>query len=339
VRLLRYHPKIPVSMSTRRLASRAPAAALPTIDPTRGVRPFLKWAGGKRQLLPRLHPFIPPTFASYVEPFVGSGALFFDLCSRRLLDDREVILADTNRDLIGTYGAIAADVDCVIRELTMLADGHAERRSLHYYDVRDRRFNPERRRLPDSVGSGSATYPPALAAMFIYLNRTGYNGLYRLNSAGEFNVPAGRYDKPRICDADNLRAVGRALRAPGVHLRQDAFDDTLQACAPGDFVYLDPPYAPLTTTANFTSYTASRFSELDQRRLQQAVIQLSRRGCAVLLSNSTAPAVSALYESDAGAKAAGLRAYRVPARRAINSNAAGRGAVEEYVITNVRLGA
>jgi DNA adenine methylase len=315
----------------------ASGAAFPAAEPIKPVRPFLKWAGGKRQLLTQLRPFIPHAFARYVEPFLGSGALFFDLCSRGLLEERDVILADTNRDLIGTYGAVAADVESVIRELGSLADGHAAGRERHYYDVRDRRFNPERRHVRGNATGPASTYPASLAAMFVYLNRTGYNGLYRLNANGDFNVPAGRYAKPRVCDAENLRAVARELRRRRVQLRHGAFDATLAVCKAGDFVYLDPPYAPVSATANFTSYTADRFSDSDQRLLQNFVIELSNRCCLVVLSNSTAPTVTALYESDPAAKRAGLRVYRVPARRAINSDAAGRGRVEEYVITNVRL--
>jgi DNA adenine methylase len=324
-------------VNTRESAS-ASDVLFPAAEPIRPVRPFLKWAGGKRQLLAQLRPFIPHAFARYVEPFLGSGALFFDLCSRGLLDGRDVILADTNRDLIGTYAAVASDVESVIRELQVLADGHAAGGERHYYDVRDRRFNPERRYLRGTAGGPASAYPASLAAMFVYLNRTGYNGLYRLNAKSDFNVPAGRYVNPRVCDAENLRAVAVQLDQRKVQLRHGAFDATLAVCTAGDFVYLDPPYAPLSATANFTSYTADRFSDRDQRLLQDRVIELSRRGCLVVLSNSTAPTVTALYEGDPAATRAGLRAYRVPARRAINSDAAGRGRVEEYVITNVRLG-
>jgi DNA adenine methylase len=323
-------------MSTPESAS-APHAAFPAAERITPVRPFLKWAGGKRQLLTQLHRFIPRAFAAYVEPFLGSGALFFDLCSRGLLENTDVILADTNRDLIGTYAAVAADVESVIRELQVLADGHAAGRERHYYDVRDRRFNPERRHMREIASGPPSAYPASLAAMFVYLNRTGYNGLYRLNAKGDFNVPAGRYAKPRVCDAGNLRAVARELRQRNVQLRHGAYDATLAVCKAGDFAYLDPPYAPLSATANFTSYTAYRFSDSDQRLLQNRVIELSQRGCLVVLSNSTAATVTALYKGDPAAKRAGLQVYRIRARRAINAVAAGRGHVDEYVITNVPL--
>ena len=174
-----------------------------------------------------------------------------------------------------------------------------------------------------------------LAAMFIYLNRTGFNGLFRLNSRSEFNVPAGRYANPRICDAENLRAVAAIIGAPGVNIRYGGFELALEHAQRHDLLYFDPPYAPVSDTANFTGYTASRFSNEDQRRLQQAVIELAGRGCHVIVSNSTAPIIGELYETNRTARRAGLRAHRVPARRAINSKATRRGDVAEYIISNV----
>jgi DNA adenine methylase len=172
--------------------------------------------------------------------------------------------------------------------------------------------------------------------MLIYLNRTGYNGLYRLNARGEFNVPAGRYAAPRICDADNLRQVAAAFGRARLRLQVGAFDRVLRGARLGDFIYIDPPYAPLSATARFTSYTAGGFGPEDQVRLRDLVIELARRGCQVLLSNSTAPEIRELYVDDRRARAAGLRAHEVPARRAINSRASGRGPVMEYLIANIR---
>ena len=200
--------------------------------------------------------------------------------------------------------------------------------------MRDKRFNPARRRIFNGGGPDSSRYTPSLAAMLIYLNRTGFNGLFRLNSQGGFNVPIGRYKNPRICDADNLRAVAKALGTK-VTLEHDNFEKVLTYARRGDFVYVDPPYAPLTRTALFTSYTAAGFSLEDQKHLQQVVIQLASRGCWVLLSNSTAPDITRLYDGNPQAVAVGLRAHKVPARRAINSDAAKRGKVLEYLITNI----
>ena len=169
--------------------------------------------------------------------------------------------------------------------------------------------------------------------MFIYLNRTGYNGLFRLNADGEFNVPAGRYAKPRICDEPNIRRAARAFALSGV--TPSAPVRRCDAPRARDFVYFDPPYAPLSKTARFTNYTAEGFDAGDQERLRSVVITLSQRGCHVVMSNSTAPEIARLYESKE-VQASGLRCYRIPARRAINSNAKGRGVVDEYVITNGR---
>ncbi|MEW5982735.1 MAG: Dam family site-specific DNA-(adenine-N6)-methyltransferase [Acidobacteriota bacterium] len=300
--------------------------------------PFLKWAGGKRQLLPELRRYYPREFRGYVEPFVGSGAVYFDLYAMDRLRGRRVVLMDDNADLVGCYLTVRDHPAAVIRHLTTLA---AERRlgpSEHYYNVRDRRFNPTRAALRKNGGIDPAAYTPRLAAMLIYLNRTGFNGLFRLNADGLFNVPAGRYANPTICDAEKLRAVAHALAERRTQIRRGWFEQVPARARPGDFVYLDPPYAPLSTTSRFTSYTAGQFSSEDQIRLQAVVIELARRGCHVLLSNSVAPEVRGLYDENDAARAAGLRAYRVNARRAINSKASQRGPIEEYIVTNIDAG-
>jgi DNA adenine methylase len=299
-----------------------------------GVRPVLKWAGGKRQLLPSLRPYYPKTFARYVEPFVGSGAVFLDLVNSGRTKGHEVRLSDINADIIGCYRAIRDTVEDVIGALWALDAGHRARPREHFYEVRDERFNPARR----AVHAGShpeAAYSPELAAMLIYLNRTGYNGLFRLNAQGEFNVPAGRYGSVRICDPDNLRGLAAALGEPGISIQVETFDRALASTGPEDFVYLDPPYAPISRSANFTSYTSTGFGLEQQALLQRQVIELVGRGAYVLLSNSCAPDISALYEENAAARHAGLRTCTVEARRAINSRASSRGPVLEYLITNV----
>lgn len=299
------------------------------------ARPLLKWAGGKRQLLPALRRFYPPDFNQYCEPFFGSGAVFFDLHARGALDGREIVLSDDNADLIACYHAVRDVTEEVIGELSRLASGHARDGARHYYEVRNKRFNPQRAALA-SAPAGAFRYTAALAAMFIYLNRTGYNGLFRLNSDGEFNVPAGSYLNPRICDEENVRRVAKALARPGVTINRARFEQSLERAGAGDFLYLDPPYAPLSKTARFTSYTAEGFDAADQERLRDAVVSLAKRGCHVVMSNSTAPEIAALYEDSKEVAGAGLRCHRLPARRAINSNGKRRGIVEEYVITNVR---
>jgi DNA adenine methylase len=297
------------------------------------VRPLLKWVGGKRQLLPSLRQFYPSQFSAYIEPFFGSGAVFFDLWEQGRLEGHQAILIDSNPDLIGCYQAVRDTPGLVAEELERLARGHARGGRAHYYKVRDTRFNPLRAGLRSA--EGRIAYTPALAAMLIYLNRTGFNGLFRVNASGAFNVPAGRYARPRIADRARLEQVAHALAAPGVELLWGSFMQAAGAAAAGDFLYIDPPYAPLSTTASFTAYTSPRFGPEQQRELQNMAIDLAKRQCHVLLSNSTAPAIADLYDGNVHTQRAGLRALRVPARRAINSNPSRRGPVDEYVITNI----
>lgn len=301
----------------------------------RGLRPFLKWVGGKRQLLPVLRRFYPSDFARYFEPFVGSGAVFFDLLSRGRLEGRGVTLSDDNPDLIGCYLRVADSFDRVTAELERLAAGHAAGAREHYLRVRDERFNPLRAAWRQA-GADVDRYPSELAGMLIYLNRTGYNGLFRVNASDLYNVPPGRYDNPTILDRPLLTMASRALSAGNVTIRRAPFDRVMEEARQGDFVYFDPPYAPLSATANFRGYTGRSFSEVDQQRLQQVMIELARRGVKVVLSNSTAPDVTALYEGHPEAQTAGLRTWQFPARRAVNSRADRRGTVQELVVSNVQ---
>lgn len=305
--------------------------ALPDREPwiaERGsVRPLLKWAGGKRQLLHHIREFYPRRFARYIEPFFGSGAVFFDLCAGGCLAGRRARLADANPDLIGCYTMLRDRTEDVIAALERLAAQHREGGDTFFYEVRDRRFNPAR-------AAAHGAYTPELAAMLVYLNRTGFNGLFRLNRRGEFNVPVGRYTNPRICDAAHLRRVAAALSHDGVTIEQKSFERSVAYAHAGDFVYCDPPYAPLSPTANFASYTAGGFGADDHERLHDVVIAAAMRGAFVVLSNSSAPAIVALYTS-AAARRAGFTVERVAARRAINSRGTLRGAVDELIIANV----
>lgn len=296
------------------------------------ARPLLKWAGGKRQLLPALRTFYPESFGRYFEPFVGSGAVYFDLYASGRLAGAGATLTDCNADLIGCYQVVRDRTLDVQRALARLARAHARDGAAHFYLVRER-FNRARARL--AAGDVVSGYTPALAAMLIYLNRTGFNGLFRLNAAGQFNVPAGRYVRPRICDPVHLAGVAEALGAPGVSLRLSPFESAVAAAGAGDLVYFDPPYAPVSATARFTSYTARPFTLDDHARLRDCAVALARRGCAVMVSNSSAPSMAALYEGDPCAAAAGLRVFRIPARRAINSRGAARGPVTEFLLTNL----
>ena len=292
-------------------------------------RPLLKWAGGKRQLLPVFRRFYPREFGAYFEPFVGSGAVFFDLHAAERLDGRRVVLTDSNDDLVGCYRAVRDDPAGVVAALEPLAAGHDAGGPDHYYVVRES-FNRLRRELPPK-----ASYTPALAAMLIYLNRTGFNGLFRLNGDGGFNVPAGRYLRPRILEPDHIYAISRILARRRVSISRARFDAVLGKARGGDFLYFDPPYAPLSPTARFTAYTMQPFTLGDHRRLVDVVAELARRGCHVMVSNSSAPEIAALYEGDPGVAAAGLRVHRLPARRAINSRGAARGVVTELLLTNL----
>ena len=283
-------------------------------------------------MLPVFRRFYPERLAGYREPFVGSGAVFFDLLQRGALEDVPVALADGNADLIGCYLAVRNAPGDVVAALARLDRRHAREGDACYYAVRER-FNAARRAAPPAQRAKS--YTPDLAAMLIYLNHTGFNGLFRLNAGGAFNVPAGRYVNPRICNPELVHAVGAALSRDGVTLRHCGFDRAIADARAGEFLYFDPPYAPLSVTSAFGAYTAARFSIDDQRRLCDGVVDLARHGCHVMLSNSSAAAIVSQYRAAARAHGSGLRLWQVPARRAINSHAARRGAIIELLLTNL----
>lgn len=277
--------------------------------------PFLKWAGGKKKLLPELIRRLPPDVLAkrWVEPFVGGGAMFF------ALEPKRALLADSNQDLITTYCLVRDRVDPLIQELERIAQRHSDE---HYYAVRDR-FNRQPTRA-----CGFSTLDIELAAIFIYLNKTCFNGLYRVNRQGEFNVPAGRYVNPRIVDAGGLRAASRVLfRA---RLSCVDFAKLASEVTPDDFVYFDPPYEPVSSTSMFTSYAREGFNADDQRRLRDLFAKLTRRGVQCMLSNSDAPLVLELYRD--------FQIDFVQASRSINSKAGKRGAVREVIVRNYTSG-
>ena len=310
-----------------------PISAIVPQIPLPSARPLLKWVGGKRQLLPELRRYYPLDFERYIEPFAGSGAVFFDLYASGRLRGRRAQLADVNPDLVGCYRMVRDETDAVVAALAVLDAEHRDRGTDCYYDVRDRRFNPARVGLIPGDPAMANRYTPALAAMLIYLNRTGFNGLFRLNSRGEYNVPVGRYANPHICDAGHIHDVARALSSSGVTIECVSFEEVLSQAGTGDFVYCDPPYAPVSKTAAFANYTAVGFRAPDQVRLHETVLEAARRGALVLLSNSSAPAIVEAYGSRQ-ARAAGLTLQYVSARRAINSRATLRGPVNEVIVTN-----
>jgi DNA adenine methylase len=265
--------------------------------------PVVKWVGGKTRLLSELQARMPTTYGRYYEAFAGGAALFFRLAPRR------AVLADYNSDLIGLYTAIATDVSSVVRRLEHHRDAHSE---THYYAMRAK------------WNENHATWPLAdRAAAFIYLNKTCFNGLWRVNRSGDFNVPIGRYTDPPICVPETLHAAQAVLAA--ADLRCADYRTATRDAHKGDFLYFDPPYDPVTPTASFTSYTAGAFGPDQQRELSEHARALVAKGCQVMLSNSDTPFIRSLYR--------GFTVDRVKCARAINSNAAKRGDVDELIIT------
>lgn len=303
------------------------------VAPALEAKPFLKWVGGKRQLLPVLRTYYPAAVAGYHEPFLGSGAVFFDLWTTGRLAGCPVWLSDENPDLVGCYLRIRDAAGAVIAELERLAEGHEAGGRDFYYDVRDRHFNPLRASWSAS-GAAPDGYPVELAAALLYLNKTGYNGLFRLNQKGGYNVPVGRYARPRIVDPARIRAAAVALGSPGVAITCQSFDRAAAQARPGDFMYFDPPYAPLGPTSSFRHYTARGFSDDDQARLQALAVGLATRGVQVLISNSSADSIVRLY-AERTVRSAGLRIRRVAARRAVNTRADRRGPVDELLVSNL----
>jgi DNA adenine methylase len=271
--------------------------------------PILKWAGGKRQLLEHLAVRVPGRMRRYVEPFAGGAALYLAIAdadepgTHRSFE--EARLADLNEELVVTYRAVASDVDEVIRLLRAY-----EHREEVYYATR---------------ALDVATLSPAeRAARMIFLNKTCFNGLWRVNSKGLFNVPFGRYANPKICDEEALRAAAPLLARAQIACAD--FHGLLADLGPGDFVYFDPPYAPVSETADFTSYAKEGFGHGDQERLAHTFRALAARGVLCMLSNADTPLTRALY--------ADFAIDVVHARRSVNSKASRRGAVPELVVTS-----
>lgn len=269
-------------------------------------RPFLKWAGGKRQLVPELLATIDAAgpIRRYHEPLLGGGALFFALARAGRLR-RPACLSDVNRNLIDAYLALRDDVDLVIRHLKEHRRRHSES---YFYRIRDAKPRAPSRR----------------AARIIYLNRTCFNGLYRENSKGRFNTPFGHYAAPMICDEENLRAVASALGKADIAARD--FGCVLELAERGDLVYFDPPYHPVSKTSRFTSYSRDGFGAGEQRRLSEVAAVLAGRGVKVVLSNSMTDFTRELYR--------GFHCREVLAARSINSRADRRGKIPEALFAS-----
>lgn len=266
-------------------------------------KPFVKWAGGKGSLIAELIKRLPNNYDNYFEPFLGGGALFF------ALRPQSGVLLDINPDLINTYKVVRDHVDALISDLKK-----------HYYDkeyflkVRDLDRSQDFLKLNNIEK----------ASRFIFLNRTCFNGLYRVNSKGQFNVPFGRYKDPVIVNESNLRLCSKALKQ--INILQDSFENIISRVNKNDFVYFDPPYAPVSKTANFTSYTLEGFDLSKQELLAGFCAQLDKKGVKFMLSNSSTNEIHNLYKS--------FTIERVHAPRAINSKATKRGAVEEIIVRN-----
>ena len=270
------------------------------------VLPFVKWVGGKRQLIGDIVPLLPKKVSSYCEPFLGGGAVLFSV------QPKNAFVNDLNEELIAVYETIRDDVDTLIATLNQHKNNQE-----HYYSTRDLDRDKENYQTLSKVTK---------AARLIFLNKTCYNGLFRVNSAGEFNTPFGNYKNPNIVNEPVLRAVNKYLNVNNVSFYSEDFAENLLRVKKGCFVYLDPPYDPVSDTSSFTGYNKGGFDKNEQVRLKLCCDDLNNRGIKFLLSNSATVFIKELYK--------GYHISVVEAKRAINSDASKRGAVEEVLIRN-----
>jgi DNA adenine methylase len=271
------------------------------------AQPFLKWVGGKAQLLGQFEKFFPTSIHKYVEPFLGGGAVFFHLKAK--FPKMRAILRDNNPELVNCYEVVRDRVGDLMKELDdHLARFQAEK-EIYYYLVRSRHH---------------LTEPVERAARMIFLNKTCFNGLWRVNARGEFNVPLGSYrpEKVSLYDRENLLAASHELK--DADLAVEDFRDALRQASPGSFAYIDPPYHPVSLTSNFTSYTREDFGKAEQQELAAVFAEAARRGVLLMQSNSDTPFIRQLYH--------GFEVETVKARRAVNRNGAGRGLISEALI-------
>lgn len=264
------------------------------------AKPFIKWAGGKGQLLSQYETYFPKDFLNYMEPFLGGGAVYFHLAPDR------AILSDINEELINTYHMVRDNVG----ELLLSLRTHKNEKE-YYYKIRA--LNPLN------------LSPVERASRFIYLNKTCYNGLYRVNRKGQFNVPFGRYKNPLICNKEGLCNASEALQRAEL-LVKDFDEITLERAKSNDFIYFDPPYFPLSETSSFTSYASNGFGLEEQVKLANVFKELNKRGCFLMLSNSSVPIIRKLYQE--------FRIIEVHASRAISCKGEGRGRITELLILN-----
>ena len=273
-------------------------------------RPFVKWAGGKRQLLPILSQHIPKNFDTYFEPFLGGGAVLFHLLSQN--SQLKCFVSDLNSTLILSYVTIRDKVNELIMSLEEHSENYFKNSEEYYYQVRD--SNPKNR--IDQV------------SRLIFLNKTCFNGLYRVNSKGKFNVPMGKYVNPNIVNKENLQILSHALQSKGISIKCEDFTIALKKAQENDFIYLDPPYQPVSPTANFTSYTNDNFGYEDQERLFNEFKKLDSKGCKIMLSNSKSQEVIELFSEYSD----GI--IEINTNRFINSNSKKRTGHTEILIKN-----
>lgn len=271
------------------------------------LQPFTKWTGGKRQLLEELRSYMPETYGRYFEPFVGGGALFFDLAPE------QAVINDFNEELINAYRQIKNNP----AELINLLIKHKENNSKDYYLAL---------RSADRDGRISRMTGVERAARILYMLRVDFNGLYRVNSKNQFNVPYGRYKNPKIVDVDLLYQISEYLNENDVEILQTDFAEAVKDAQTGDFVYFDPPYIPLNETSSFTSYTHEGFSYEEQVRLRNTFMELTERGVYAMLSNSSSPLVEELYKD--------FNIYFVEAQRTNGAKSSSRGKISEIIVTN-----
>ena len=282
-----------------------------TVEIEKTFQPFVKWVGGKRGLLSQIIPLLPEKFNNYFEPFVGGGALFFELYSKGLFKNKEVFLFDINSELINAYNVVKKYPTKLINELETFKQNHSKE---FYYEIRA--WDRENDFLQRS--------DIQRASRFIYLNKTCFNGLYRVNKNNQNNVPIGSYKNPNICDYEVILSASRALK--NVNILNVSYKEVLKYASKDDLVYFDPPYFPLTQTASFTSYSEFEFLEKEQIELYEVFKSLSEKGCKVLHSNSDTEFIKDLYKD--------FEIKEIFANRFINSKGSERGKISEIVIRN-----
>ena len=273
-------------------------------------KPFVKWAGGKRQLLPIIEQNLPEKFDTYFEPFLGGGALLFHLLTRK--EGITYSVSDLNSDLVLAYTTIRDRIDNLIQSLKNHEKNYQKNSKEYYYNIRDSTPRSEIEKT----------------SRLLFLNRTCFNGLYRVNSSGKFNVPLGRYTNPNIVNEENLRSVSSILQSNKVSIKCRDFESILNDAKKGDLVYFDPPYQPVSDTANFTSYTNRDFTFDDLSRLSELCHKLDEKGCKVLLSNSDSKVVSKMFSQKT------WKISKINANRSINSNSKKRTGHFELLIKN-----